>query len=118
MLEDLKGIENNWETIGAFADYFSTINELDDIDKTIQKKKFTHFIRYVKESLNCHFKRWTRESFFLSLFSNQPTASIVARILKGQETAGMQDEIMDEYHKKKINKERFEHQQPTYLFHY
>lgn len=107
MLEDLKNIKNNWETVDSFVEYVSTINDLNDTDKVIQKKKFTHFIRYVEESLKHHFKRWTGDLVFLSLFSNLSTASIIARILKGQGIGGMQGTIINEYNKKTINKQKF-----------
>ena len=61
----------------------------------------------MRESLTTHFKQWTGDLLFLALFSNQPTASIVAKLLKGQDTARVTGEVFDMYHKKVINKERF-----------
>ena len=57
MLEDLPTIENDWKIVEEFSEYVSTLDELSDEDKAVQKKKFTHFTRYVKESPITHFKR-------------------------------------------------------------
>lgn len=77
MLEDLLAIDNDWERKEQFGEYVRSLEELNDDDKAIQKKKkFTHFTRYVRKSLIRYFKRWTRDLFFMSLFLNHPTPSI------------------------------------------
>ena len=64
-----------------FSEYVSTLNELNDDDKVVQQMKYTHFTRYVRESLTTHLKKWTKDLLFLLLFSNQPNASLVAKLL-------------------------------------
>lgn len=85
MLKDILVIENDWETKEGFRVYLRTLEELDGDDKAIQKK-FTHSTTYVCESLIRHFKPWNKIVLFLALFSNQPTASIIAILLNDQNT--------------------------------
>ena len=106
MLEDLLTIEHDWETEEEFIEYVSTLNELSNYDKAVQKNKFTHSTRYVRELLITQFKRWTKDLLLLSLFSNQPTASLVAKLLKGQNTTRVTSEVFDTY-TQMINQERF-----------
>ena len=69
-------MENNWEPKEEFSEYMSTLNKLNNEDKAVPKN-FTHFTTYVGELLITHFKRLTKDVLFLSLFSNQPTKSLV-----------------------------------------
>ena len=85
MEEDLKSIEGEkWRTNAKFDDYLKSFQELSNEDKTTQNKKRTHFFRYVKESLHNHFKQWTNDLFFLSLFSPHETVSIAANVIFGK----------------------------------
>ena len=70
MLEDLLAIENDWDTKEEFGEYVRSLEALNDDDKAIQKKKFPHFTRYVRESLIRHFKRWTGDFFNGSLLES------------------------------------------------
>ena len=84
MWYDLKKIEKEWRTDEHFDDYRTSLEVLDETDKVLQKKKFTHFYRYVFESLTMHFKQWTSHLLFLALFSNQRTATPIANMMIGQ----------------------------------
>ena len=69
MVEDLKSVEGDkWRANAMFKDYCVSLDALNNEDKEIQNKKQTHFFRYVSESLHNHFKQWTNDLLFLSLF--------------------------------------------------
>ena len=68
----------------------------------MQNKKRTHFFRYVSESLHNHFKQWTNDLFFLSLFSPQATATIVANVILGK-TIDMAQTYYCSIHTRNIN---------------
>ena len=84
MWHDLKKIEKEWRSDEHFKDYEITLDNFDETTKAIQKKKFTHFYRYVCESISTHFKQWTSHLLFLALFSNQKTATPIANMLVGR----------------------------------
>ena len=84
MWYNLKKIEKEWRSDEHFKDYKTTLDNFDETTKAIQKKKFTHFYRYVCESISTHFKQWTSHLLFLALFSNQKTATPIANMLVGR----------------------------------
>ena len=84
MASDLKEINTKWRTHHKGVDYNITLQQLNETDKVIQKQKFTHFLRYVSDSLKIHFQQWTSNLLFLGLFSNQLTATTVAKFIIGR----------------------------------
>ena len=85
----------------------STLDGVDKNEKTIQQQKLTEFMRYVKESLKTHFKQWANELFFLGLFSNQHTATEVAKIIFGRSVVGNGREVYAYLHKRTIDTSLF-----------
>jgi len=56
MMEDLKGIKEEWSTNEYFCDYRESLALLSATDKQKQQEKFTYFFHYVSKSLTIHFK--------------------------------------------------------------
>ena len=84
MVSDLESIaEEKWKDNVIFADYKLAFDSLNKNDKHTQRTKFTHYFRYVKESLVKHLKPWTTELVFFSIFTNQPTKIYTARLILG-----------------------------------
>ena len=97
MVSDLKEIKEEWRRKNECNDYKISLEQLSEIEQTSQQKKFTHFFRYVSESLKIHFRQWTSHLSFLGLFSNQPTATAVARLMSGLGNRNVaKEEIYDE----------------------
>ena len=84
MASDLKEINTKWRTHHKGVDYNITLQQLNETDKVMQKKKFTHFLQYVSDSLKIHFQQWTSNLLILGLFSNQLTATTVAKFITGR----------------------------------
>lgn len=84
MQDDLKEIKKKWKENSNFELYVSTLNDIEDEkQKEQQQKKLTEFYRYTSESLTTHFKIWYGEHLFFGLFSEQKTATEVAKVLLG-----------------------------------
>ena len=84
IVEDLKSVEGDkWRSNVMIKGYVSSLDTLNNEDKETQNKKRIHFFCYVSESLNNYFKQWTNNLLFLSLFSSQNTATIVAKMIIG-----------------------------------
>ena len=97
MVTDLIQIKEEWRTKIECNEYKLSLEQLSEIEQTSQQKKFTHFFRYVSESLKIHFRQWTSHLLFLGLFSNQPTATAVARLMSGLGNRNVaREEIYDE----------------------
>ena len=72
----------------------------------MQEQKFTHFLQYVSNSLKIHFQQWTPKLLFLGLFSSQPTATTVAKLIICR-TDFSTEETNDEDQKEVINVREF-----------
>ena len=56
---------------------------MDENEKRITKRKFTHFIRCVKDETTKYFSVWTQDLLFLAIFLTQATAQCVAQVILG-----------------------------------
>ena len=100
-------MEEKWMDMAEFNKFVRSLDNINDNEKEIQKKKVAHFLRIVKGSLTKHFKMWVSEKiFFLSLFGEQVIATCVARFLlgQGQEYEGDYESVS---HGRKINMTKF-----------
>jgi len=108
MVSDLKEIKEEWRRKNECNDYKTSLEQLSEIEQTSQQKKFTHFFRYVSESLTIHFRQWTSHLLFLGLFSNQSTATAIARLMSGLGIRNVENtEIYDEDQKRIIKLREF-----------
>lgn len=104
MVQDIDKLsEDRWKDEIVFSDVLHRYNTLDENEKVIATKKISHFIRYVKESLTKHFKQWCNELFFLSIFSNKETATVIAKYVLGQSLESCSGIYCCDFHKCSIN---------------
>ena len=107
MVSELDELKEEWRTNNECDEYRLSLEELSTNEQMSQKKKFTHFFRYVSESLRIHFKQWTSHLLFLGLFSNQPTATVVARFIIGVRNNIRNEEQFDKDQNRTINANKF-----------
>ena len=83
MLEELTNAWENegWKQLDAFKDFRESMGELSDQQKLEQTMKANHFLEFARNALVTHFKIWVNDLLFLSLYSEQTTAHIVAKYL-------------------------------------
>ena len=85
MMDQVRSAENGkWESLADFEGFKASANGLPDEEQRIQRLKVTHFLRILCASLKKHFGMWIYSNFlFLSLFSEQKTATCIAKFLSG-----------------------------------
>ena len=108
MDSDIQNLKQEWKTNEHFAQYVSSLNALPMNEKKIQERKLTHFFRYTEDSLHKHFGIWSTDLLFLSLFSNQLTATQVANLILGRREIAMDVEFNDSNHHRTINMRLFQ----------
>ena len=108
MDSDIQNLKQEWKTNEHFAQYVSSLNQLPIDEKKIQERKLTHFFRYTEDSLHKHFGIWSTDLLFLSLFSNQLTATQVANLILGRREIAMDVEFNDSNHHRTINMRLFQ----------
>ena len=107
MVSDLNELKEGWRTNNECDEYRLSLEELSMDEQMSQKKKFTHFFRYVSESLRIHFKQWALHLLFLGLFSNQPTATVVAKFIIGERRNIRNEEQFDKDQNCSINTKKY-----------
>ena len=107
MVSDLNELRNEWRTNNECDEYRLSLEELNTDEQLLQNKKFTHFFRYVTDSLRIHFKQWATHLLFLGLFSNQPTATVVAKIFIGEKRYIRNEEKFDNDQNSSINEKKY-----------
>ena len=108
MDSDIQNLKQEWKTNEHFAQYVSSLNALPMNEKKIQELKLTHFFRYTEDSLHKHFGIWSTDLLFLSLFSNQFTATQVANLILGRRKIAIDVEFNDSNHHRTINVRSFQ----------
>ena len=85
MMDQVRSAENGkWESLADFEGFKASVNGLPDEEQGIQRLKVTHFLRILCASLKKHFGMWISSNLlFLSLFSEQKTATCIAKFLSG-----------------------------------
>ena len=84
---------------------------LDAEEKMVQNKKRTNIFVIMENSLHKHFGIWAGKLLFLSVYSNQPSASLVVRrVIRGRMGRRQEDVVSyyDEDHKKTVNIQKFD----------
>mgnify|MGYP002812481187 CR=1 FL=1 len=123
MLEDLTNAWENegWKRLDAFEDFRQSMVQLSEQQKLEQTMKANHFLEFARNALVTHFKIWVNDLLFLSLYSEQRTAHIVAKYLYDPSASALCDPNdspintpqvqLEEYdspmHKRTINLPRF-----------
>lgn len=110
MNEDIEKMKNEWTTLEKFKDYRESLEQLNTEDKVVQNKKRTHLFTIMQASLHKHFCPWAENLFFLAIFSDQPAARLVVRILLGQSMKHRRNEVesyFDMEHNKIIDLNRY-----------
>ena len=65
MIEDLEKKEGNeWMNHEMFISFLATLNILNEEEKIQQKKKITLFLKFIRQSIEKHFKQWIDRLFF------------------------------------------------------
>ena len=103
-------MKDEWRTLEKFKQYNDSLTLLSTEDKGIAMKKLTHMFTIMENSLHKHFRPWVRDLFFLSTFSNQPTAQYIVRRLLGRPMNISTNEVVNYYdneHRKDINLPQF-----------
>ena len=71
-----------------------------------ESTKQMHFIQYIEDATMKHFKAWTKNLLFLSIFSPSPMARCIAQIILGR-TVTDTTEYFCEYHNRLIDVRQF-----------
>ena len=90
-----------WRSHDKFESYKRSFDKLNEDEKQRQTKKRTRFFMEVRRSIMKHFNIWIEQHlFFLSTFSNQKTATCIAKIILGRESDYLegQDQYFCEFH--------------------
>ena len=81
---DDKRKEEEWKQKDEFKDVVTALGKCSELDKEIQTKKVTRFLEVVRKSIVKHFKKWVDSPLlFYALFSESPTACVLAHFLLG-----------------------------------
>ena len=100
MLEDLTMAWENegWKRSDAFAGFRQSMEQFDEQRKLEQVMKANHFLEFARNALITHFQIWVNDLLFLSLYSEQKTARVVAKYLDGPAQPQEEEQrIQDEY---------------------
>ena len=103
-------MKNSWENNEKFSEYKESLLLLDKEDKMVQNKKRTNIFVIMENSLHKHFGIWAGQLLFLSVYSNQPSASLVVRrVIRGRMGRRQEDVVSyyDKDHKKTVNLQKF-----------
>ena len=91
-----------------FRKFVTSYDKLNDNEKVHQDKKLAHFFSYIEDSMNKHFQQWCNsELLFLSLYSNHPTATQVAKLIMGIQDVDINPQYYDKSQKQTITPNEF-----------
>ena len=104
MIEDLESMEGDrWKLHDKFLMFKTTLNTLSQNEQQQQTTKLAYFLQYIRKSITKHFKDWTERLFFLSIFSDQPIAKIIANKIVGGKEVLMNGSYYCKFHKRRID---------------
>ena len=108
MSDDLQTILTSYRTLDSFDD-FQRYNEteLNNEEKVCQHQKVQEMARIMLTYIDKHFSRWLNEHLLkLILFSEQPTAQVVANYLLGNASAPPSS-FFSKLHQREIDLSKF-----------
>ena len=113
MHEDLNdAIQNDkWKTLPEFSAFCETNGNLSFEDCNIQEKKVTLVFTLALKLLRKHFDVWVNKLLFLSLYSEQPTASCIANYISSGDhniSNPIQESYNSSIHGRVVNLNRFQ----------
>jgi hypothetical protein len=96
-----------WRSLEPYNGFVASLLGLDDEQRIEQTNKANKFLGYARLALEKHFDKWVNDLLFLSLFSEAPIATRVARFLvgrQGEEEPRQQDVSEQQYFSKMHNR--------------
>ena len=108
MIEDLEKMEGDeWMNHEMFISFLATLNILNEEEK-IQQKKITLFLKFIRQSIEKHFKQWIDRLFFLGIWADQPMGKAFARKIIGNAEVVRNEFKYCDFHDRNIDLHKFD----------